>query len=223
MMSRPCAVISDYYWKKEGRVQSDRLSKVGWKPAALFLILLHLTTFGYVSAAPYQLDPAARNRAEFHSKAILESFVGKAKGITAEFAIDAADLNRAKGIVTVDLRTLDTGIDLRNKHMRENHLYTDSFPNAVFVLDSVSGAKPLSGSEPSVLTVHGTMTIHGASRALTTQGTVQTVGDAGAIRIQTEFPLKITDYGIPRPEFLFLKLAEEIKIVVDLTVVPAAE
>ncbi|MBK9304990.1 MAG: YceI family protein [bacterium] len=32
----------------------------------------------------------------------------------------------------VDLAALDTGIGLRNRHMRENHLETDRFPQAVF-------------------------------------------------------------------------------------------
>lgn len=176
-------------------------------------------------AEPYTLSADFKNRVEFQSKATLESFNGKAKGITAEFEVDPANLSRSRGTVTVDLRSLDTGIEMRNKHMRNNHLQTDSFPNAVFALDSVSGSHSMTPSGPTSITVHGTMTIHGVSRLLSAPATLLPVaGKAeGAVRLQTEFPLKMTDYGIPRPEFLFLKLAEEVKIVVDLTVVPQSE
>ncbi|HWO58099.1 MAG TPA: YceI family protein [bacterium] len=167
-------------------------------------------------AAPYVLDPAAKNRVEFHSKATLESFSGKAKTFTAEFEVDPAQLRRTRGKVTVDLRTLDTGIDLRNKHMRENHLHTDSFPNAVYAIDSVATA----ADGATVTTVYGRMTIHGQTRAMTVPASVAETGDGTGYRLQSEFPLKITDFGIPRPEFLFLKLAEEVRIVVDLVIVP---
>lgn len=174
-----------------------------------------------VSAAPYSLDAKAKNRVEFHSKATLESFSGKAKDVTAEFDVDPAKLKETKGIVTVDLRSLDTGIDLRNKHMRENHLHTDSFPHAVFELDSVAGAGASVGA-PTVITLHGRMTIHGTTKGVSTPATISGIG-SDAIRVQAEFPLKITEYGVPRPEFLFLKLAEEVRIVVDLTLSPAAK
>lgn len=185
--------------------------------ATAFLLFGRIT----VNAAPYTLDSKAKNRVEFHSKATLESFSGKAKGITAVFDIDPTTLHSTKGRVTVDLRSLDTGIDLRNKHMRENHLHTDSFPNAVFELDSVAGAGT-SAIAPTIVTIHGAMTIHGTTRVVSAPATITGLG-SDAVRVQAEFPLKITEYGVPRPEFLFLKLAEEVRIIVDLTLTPSAK
>lgn len=185
--------------------------------ATVFLLLGSVA----INAAPYSLDAKAKNRIEFHSKATLESFSGKAKGITAVFDIDPAALRSTKGQVTVDLRSLDTGIDLRNKHMRENHLHTDSFPNAVFELDSVAGAGT-SAVAPTVVTIHGSMTIHGTTKDISTPATITGLG-SDAVRVQAKFPLKITEYGVPRPEFLFLKLAEEVRIVVDLTLIPSVK
>jgi polyisoprenoid-binding protein YceI len=186
--------------------------------AAVFLLYGGIAA----SAAPYGLDAKAKNRVEFHSKATLESFSGKAKGIRAEFDVDPVALHSTKGKVTVDLRTLDTGIDLRNKHMRENHLHTDSFPNAVFELDSVAGTGTSTPNAPEVLVLHGSMTIHGITKEISTPATITGLG-SDAIRVQAEFPLKITEYGVPRPEFLFLKLAEEVRIVVDLTLSPTVK
>lgn len=176
-------------------------------------------------AADYILSPQAKHKIEFHSKATLESFSGKAKAISAQFQIDPANVSRSRGTVTVDLRSLDTGIGLRNQHMRENHLHTDTFPEAIFVLDSVTGIAVLDSVGRSDVTVHGTMSLHGVTNPVSVPAILSPGSEkiAGAIRLQTEFPLKMTDYGIPRPEFLFLKLAEEVRIVVDLTVVPAMD
>jgi chromosome condensin MukBEF complex kleisin-like MukF subunit len=44
--------------------------------------------------------------------------------------------------------------------------------------------------------------------------------EGSALRLSTEFPIRLPDYAIPRLELLFLKLSEEIKIVIDLTVAP---
>lgn len=176
-------------------------------------------------AADYILSPHAKHKIEFHSKATLESFGGKAKSISAKFQIEPANVTRSRGTVTVDLRSLDTGIELRNKHMRENHLHTDTFPEATFVLDSVAGIAVLDSVGQSEVTIHGTMTLHGVTNAVSVPAILSPGPEkiAGAMRLRTEFPLKMTDYGIPRPEFLFLKLAEEVRIVVDLTVVPATD
>jgi polyisoprenoid-binding protein YceI len=187
------------------------------------VILVAFTTDA--TARAYRLSDKAKNCVEFHSKATLESFSGKAKSIVADFDIDPARLAATKGTVTVDLRTLDTGLELRNKHMRENHLLTDSFPNAVFELDSLTAHPgPFSGAD--AVTLYGRMTIHGVTHAVSANGVVTGRSGSestGPLRIESTFPLKITEFGIPRPEFLFLKLAEEVKIVVDLTLEPTGE
>lgn len=177
-------------------------------------------------AAEYTLVADAKNRVEFQSKATLESFTGKAKAMKVDLDVDTTDLRHASGTIQVDLRTLDTGIDLRNKHMCENHLRCDSFPFAVFTLDSVSvpaGVAALT-AVPESVTVHGSMALHGVTRQISLPGTVARAESkkaaAGSLKLVTEFPIRLPDYAIPRPEFLFLKLSEEIKIVVDLTVAP---
>lgn len=194
--------------------------------AACVVVGLAQVNLAHAEATKYRLDESAKNRAEFHSDATLESFDGKAKSIKAEFTVDSDDITRTTGTVTIDLRQLDTGIKLRNKHMCENHLQCDSFPNAVFTVDSVTladGSGPSLGAGSRKVGVKGSMAIHGQTRTVSVIGTVGAAivgGNSPALRLQAVFPLKLADYGIPRPEFLFLKLSEEVKITVDLTIVP---
>lgn len=69
----------------------------------------------------------------------------------------------------VDLASLDTGIGLRNRHMRENHLHTDEFPEAVFS-GSMAWPAEIPSMEPGVeveLEFSGRLELHGVTRERT--------------------------------------------------------
>lgn len=87
---------------------------------------------------------SSANHVSFTSIAPLEEIVGKTSIVTGYVSLpDGA--SPAKGEVHVDLASLDTGLSLRNKHMRENHLETDKYPEAMFQLESMTipaGALP---------------------------------------------------------------------------------
>jgi polyisoprenoid-binding protein YceI len=195
---------------------------------ALLLLTVGLAIPTDVSAGQFVLAKSIRQKIEFHSKATMESITGKAKVISAQFDIDPSHVRTARGTVTVDLKSLDTGIGLRDKHMRDNHLHADSFPAALFTVDSVSlagGTLPsLNAGEPTALTIHGQMALHGVTKPLSipAKATYRPAdpakpGTFGILRLETAFGVKLSDYAIPRPEFLFLKLSEEVKITIDLT------
>ena len=216
----------------------------GIKPTTCRLILglalsVCATGLSRVDAAVFATHGDTRSRAEFLSKATLESITGKTRAVTAEFTVDPADVASATGTVTVDLKSLDTGIDLRNKHMCEHQLETDKYPTAAFALKKVSALGDtasdsgqaarisLTAGQPAKVTIAGSMTVHGASHDITAPATV-TYSPAGSegkgkpagnqMRLETSFPLKLADYAIVRPEFLFMKVAEEITITVELFV-----
>jgi polyisoprenoid-binding protein YceI len=62
--------------------------------------------------------------------------------------------------------------------------------------------------------VEGTFAIHGTSHRLhlTVETTLVQDKSGEAIQFQTAFPVSLADYGIPRPEFLILKLADSQKV-----------
>ena len=84
-------------------------------------------------AAKYAIQSGKPNLVRFQSKAALEDFDGKTRKVTGTLVVDPDDLGDSLQVqVEVDLASLDTGISLRNKHMRENHLETEKYPSAVF-------------------------------------------------------------------------------------------
>jgi polyisoprenoid-binding protein YceI len=106
--------------------------------AALFLFQLAAAT-----SVKFLLSARdGRNVIKFISKAPLETIEGKTGQIDGSVEVDLADAATAAGQFEVDLTTVKTGIDMRDQHMREGYLHTDSFPKATFKIVKVTKAKP---------------------------------------------------------------------------------
>jgi hypothetical protein len=58
-------------------------------------------------------------------------------------------------VATVGLGSLNTGIDLRDKHMKEKYLETSKYPNAVFTVDKSKVKVPGEGDVDGKLQLHG--------------------------------------------------------------------
>jgi polyisoprenoid-binding protein YceI len=153
----------------------------------------------------------------FVSKAAMESFEGKTHAVTGSVSLNAADLGDTLSIlVRVDMATLDTGIALRNQHMRANHLHTDQFPAATFAgARIVEGSGALEAGVTRRVVLAGTLTIHGVARAATVPIDLTWDG-SDRLTVGAKFPVALADHDIPRPKFLMLKLGETQNVVVAL-------
>lgn len=160
----------------------------------------------------------------FTSKAPMESFDGRTARVSGHVTCDPEALVGPLDLrVEVDLASLDTGIAKRNEHMRERHLQTSSYPLAVFTGRAVTkaAAAALAPGRPVTVTVEGTLDLHGVARPLTVEATV-TRGEDGALRVETAFPVKLSDHAIERPQFLVMKLADVQQVRVALVAAPEA-
>ena len=186
--------------------------------SAGILISLVLAT-SPASATPFVVRAGGENKVVFVSKASMESFEGKTNKLEGTINVDPAKVGDSAAVhFEVDLASLDTGIAMRNKHMRENHLETAKYPKAVFDGAAIRGPGDavLTSGKTIPLDVEGTFTLHGVSRRIriTVQTTYQP-NDGGRITFQTRFPVLLADYAISRPQFLFLKLAESQEVRVS--------
>ncbi|MBK6765628.1 MAG: YceI family protein [bacterium] len=157
---------------------------------------------------------AAENLVTFTSDAPLEEIVGKTNAVTGYVTLSSGG---GSGEIHVDLASLDTGMSLRNKHMRDNHLETERFPEAVFSLSSLS--LPTGTLQPGTrtqVTVTGMLALHGVTKSIspTTYFTPSASGDE--LTIEAEFSVLLQDSSITRPEFLIMKVAEDQRISVKL-------
>lgn len=187
----------------------------------LLALSLLLVATGPATSAPalYRIEPDdERTLVSFLSKAPLETVEGKTRQVTGELRVDPAALAAGCRVeVRVDLASLDTGIGLRNQHMRENHLETERFPTADFRADSlVAPPAALVPGETAVLTLAGELSLHGVTRPLVTPISVTLAGDGAALDVHAEFVVELADFAIARPKFLVMKLDETQRITVRL-------
>jgi len=61
----------------------------------------------------------------------------------------------------------------------------------------------------------GTLTLRDVTRQV--QFVVRARRDGNAVRLAGEVPVKMTDYGIPMPKFLFLTVEEQVLVRFDVT------
>jgi polyisoprenoid-binding protein YceI len=123
--------------------------------------------------------------------------------------------NKVSGTVKVALATLDTGIELRNKHMKEKYLEVEKFPVAEFTMNKFELPATFSAKEAKAdsLPFEGELLLHGVKKNVT--GTVKAEKSAEKMNLQFQFNVKMTDFGIQVPNFLGIKVAEEVQVSVQ--------
>lgn len=175
-----------------------------------------LSTICSVSAADYLISGNPETDTVFFaSTAKLEFIEGKNHDISGYFAFppEAAG-DSVIGVLKVDLRTLKTGIETRDEHMRDRHLHTDDYPFAYFELRNIIDMPSTidHGVDYSVRG-DGYFYIHGNKRKLNADISFILL-DTNRLNVIAEFSLNLDEYKIPRPKALFLKLAETINVKV---------
>ena len=145
------------------------------------------------------------------------SFEAKTKSVSGEVAASATEPGHLSGAVRVDLQTLETGIAVRDRHMRETYLEVEKGPEfAVATVDEIRVEKLDGKSKFS-----GTLLLHGQRQAVT--GTAELQQRDGRIRVQAQFPIKVSAFQIPKPTYLGVGVRDEIQIKVVMTVEPTAD
>lgn len=104
--------------------------------------------------------------------------------------------------VKVKLNTFDSKNANRDSHMIEVAEGL-KFPEITF-------AGTVSESEPGQLQASGTLRFHGVSKAV--QFKAARKDEKGAIRITGDFPVKMTDFGIPPPSLLGIATEDEFRV-----------
>lgn len=175
-------------------------------------LLISLT----VLAGEYTVDKQKENLVKFISDAPIEDFEGTTDKIDGYIFWEGDDLLQASELYfEVDLNAIDTGIGLRNRHMRENYLHTDKYPFTHFTGKLLKHKKNDDGSLQ--VTAMGKMFIHGVEKEKEIEGRIAQVGEK-AFRITCKFEVKLSDYNIEVPSIMFYKIDETMQLEVDFFV-----
>lgn len=183
--------------------------------------LLLLIAAGGALAESFVIRAGEPNRVSFLSKAPMETVEGSTSTVSGSVEVDLADLAAGVDVaVKVDLASIDTGIKLRNRHMCENHLETDEYPEATFVASAIetSPGATLEAGGSAEFSLKGDFTLHGVTREIEVP-VAASLNAAGELHVTAEFKVKLSDYEIKRPKFLVLKLDEVQNVRIDLVAV----
>jgi polyisoprenoid-binding protein YceI len=132
----------------------------------------------------------------------------KIEGKTSELSVSEQG---GKVRFVVPLANIDTGIGLRNKHMREKYLEVGKYPNAELQIDRAALKIPADGGEVSG-SAPGTMTIHGQSKPVTVTYKDKRSGTAHAFEGSVQ--LDVRQFGIDIPSYAGVTVKPLVDVVV---------
>jgi len=162
----------------------------------------------------------AQQLAQVESVSDLETFTGRTDKVTGWIKFDPAK-RTGSGLMTVDLASIDTGIPLRNDHMRDKGwLDTAKHPEAKFETTTV---KRLKGDQYQIT---GKFTLKGVTKKVTAAATVKYLKESETTRgarfkgdvlqVRADFSVKLSDFGVEIPTPAKGKVAPTVRIRVDL-------
>ena len=144
------------------------------------------------------------------------SFQAKTKAVSGEVGPAPQQTGAVGGSLLVKLDTLETGISMRDRHMKENYLEVgkgNGYHTAVLEnihIDNANGKG----------TFKGTLTLHGQTREIV--GTSVLQQKDGGVQVEAQFPVKVSEFQIPKPTYLGVGVRDEIQIKVTLNTAPVA-
>lgn len=118
------------------------------------------------------------------------------------------DSGAASGEIAVDARKAGTGNRKRDKTMHRKVLASERFPLFVFRPTGVEGESLESGA--SQLTLSGTLDIHGEEHPISIP--IQFEHESGRVSSNAVFVVPYVDWGMHRPNILFLKVAPAVEV-----------
>ena len=179
------------------------------------MALAAVALFG-VEAEAQRTFEVQRIRATFRSEAPLETINGLTNEGSGSIRVDPSNLSSASGTITIPVRTLRTGIELRDEHLvGPEWLDAGNHPNATFVITGVSGASSLQANQDVNLRVTGRFTIHGVTKNVTARLRVRWDGGS-TLRARAQFQIELDDYNVSINPAVQAKVSNEITIQVDI-------
>lgn len=172
---------------------------------------------GEASAWKVDFDKTTAGNVEFRATGRPSAMKIVGKG-TAPRGNVTWDGSNAAGTLVFDMKSLDTGMDLRNKHMKEKYLEVEKFPEAKLTLTKV--ALPKEASQQSNFSYdgipfEGKLQLHGVEKPVA--GKAKLDRKDGALTLLATFPLKMTEYAIAVPSFAGITVAEDVEVSVQDT------
>ena len=147
----------------------------------------------------------------FYSDAPLEKIEAKNTSATPVFNTSTGDFQ-----IRVPMSSFQFKNDLMKEHFNENYVESEKYPYCVF-----KGKCDITHFEEGKeyeASMTGTMNLHGITQNISVKGKIKKQNNE--LILESEFFIKPTDYNIQIPSLLTEKIAEQVKVTFQSTLVP---
>jgi polyisoprenoid-binding protein YceI len=177
--------------------------------------LLAAATTLHADSRSYTITRGGSNVAEFHAEDTYDAFDGKTSDVNGTIVADPANPAGSTVLVNINLDSLDTGVGMRNKEMRERYLETKKFGTATFKSVSVAGPASIAPNQPADINVTGDLTLHGVTKRMTIPVRVVLIPD-GRVHATSNFKIHMPDFGISVPHNVLVTVNDEVPVRLDV-------
>ncbi len=156
----------------------------------------------------------------FESETDFETILGHSNTAAGQLVADL-DAGTGRVDVKVPVATLDTGIDLRNRHLQSSDwLDAKKFPDVHFV------SREAHKMEDGSWEITGDFSLHGVAKALTVRAQVKPIpaeaakaaglGKGDWLRVSSPFEIKLSDFGVVVPNKIAGRVSDVWKVKLNL-------
>ena len=170
----------------------------------------------------YQVALESDRLVRFTSRTAIDEFEGTTERLDGLVLLNTEELTDRTGgaeseiYFEVDLASLDTGIGMRDRQMRNSYLEVDRYPYAAFG-GTIEQVVSLPG-EMFQVTTQGILGIHGIEQERALTCNLATVNEG--YRVNCSFSVFLSDHDIEIPKLMFLKLNNEIRMALNFILEP---
>ena len=170
----------------------------------------------------YQVALESDRLVRFTSSTAIDEFEGTTERLDGLVLLNTEELTDRTGgaeseiYFEVDLASLDTGIGMRDRQMRNSYLEVDRYPYAAFG-GTIEQVVSLPGKMFQV-TTQGILGIHGVEQERALTCNLAKVNEG--YRVNCSFSVFLSDHDIEIPKLMFLKLNNEIRMELNFILEP---
>jgi polyisoprenoid-binding protein YceI len=196
---------------------------------AVIAVSITFLVASVASAAPrtYTIPADGKNVASFRIDDAIERIAGTTTKVSGTIVADPDNAAGSSTEVRVELASLDTGIPMRNQHIRERFLETAKYPQATFKSVSVNAAAAaIAPNKPVDVEVTGDFTMHGITKRITvpvrivlipeSDLTKSTRGPGDWVHATATFSVKLADYDVHVPDTFLVNTVDPIPVKIDV-------
>jgi polyisoprenoid-binding protein YceI len=135
---------------------------------------------------------------------------GIGEGAVADLKVNAQIVS---GEIQFDMKSLQTGIDLRDEHMKTKYLQVEQHPHAILQIKDLQLPANWSIKNAALKEQEfkGVMTLHGQQKEISGKFSIKSNKLDGT----AEFEIKLSDFKVEIPQYLGVKVADIVKVKVS--------